>query len=181
MIYPAEFDAENEKEYLNFQRWCQEDDTDMPSWPPEEETPKEEEKKSQGDEESDEDSDDESDDESDDSYKIRLPAGIPYRIEANSPFHYPIALGLPGTLPEVERNIDMRPLPVETGQVALQGLPHHITAAMVIQKPTDLVLNQLLFIGKIKIHTNLHLKKLSGAHATGSPATSQFCETQFTP
>ena len=68
MIYPAEFDAENEKEYLNFQRWCQEDDTDMPSWPPEEETPKEEEKKSQGDEESDEDSDDESDDESDDSY-----------------------------------------------------------------------------------------------------------------
>lgn len=68
LIYPAEFDAENEKEYLNFQRWCQEDDTDMPSWPPEEETPKEEEKKSQGDEESDEDSDDESDDESDDSY-----------------------------------------------------------------------------------------------------------------
>lgn len=56
-------------------------------------------------------------DETDGSYKIRLPAGIPYRIEANSPFHYPIALGLPGTLPEVERNIDMRPLPLETGQV----------------------------------------------------------------
>lgn len=62
LIYPAEFDAENEKEYLNFQRWCKEDGRDMPSWPPEEETPNEEEKKSQRDVETDEDSDDESDD-----------------------------------------------------------------------------------------------------------------------
>ena len=67
MVYPAEFDEENEKEYLNFQRWCQEDGTDMPSWPPEEETPEKEAKKSRRDPESDDESDEDSDDDSDDS------------------------------------------------------------------------------------------------------------------
>lgn len=47
---------------MNFQRWCQEDGRDMPSWPPGEETPEKEGKKSRRDQESDEDSDDESDD-----------------------------------------------------------------------------------------------------------------------
>ena len=65
MVYPAEFDAENEGEYVNFQRWCQEDGRDTPSWPPEEETP---EKKSRRDPDSDDESDEDSDDESDDSY-----------------------------------------------------------------------------------------------------------------
>ena len=65
MIYPAEFDAENEGEYVNFQRWCQEDGRDTPSWPPEEETP---EKKSRRDPDSDDESDEDSDDESDDGY-----------------------------------------------------------------------------------------------------------------
>ena len=65
MIYPAEFDAENEEEYVHFQRWCQEDGRDTPSWPPEEETS---EKKSRRDPDSDDESDEDSDDESDDSY-----------------------------------------------------------------------------------------------------------------
>ena len=65
MVYPAEFDAENEGEYVNFQRWCQEDGRDTPSWPPEEETS---EKKSRRDPDSDDESDEDSDDESDDSY-----------------------------------------------------------------------------------------------------------------
>ena len=65
MVYPAEFDAENEGEYVNFQRWCQEDGRDTPSWPPEEETP---EKKSRRDPDSDDESDEDSDDESDDGY-----------------------------------------------------------------------------------------------------------------
>ena len=65
MIYPAEFDAENEEEYVHFQRWCQEDGRDTPSWPPEEETP---EKKSRRDPDSDDESDEDSDDESDDGY-----------------------------------------------------------------------------------------------------------------
>lgn len=53
---------------MNFQRWCQEDGRDMPSWPPEEETPEIEGKKSRRDPESDDDSDEDSGDESDDSY-----------------------------------------------------------------------------------------------------------------
>ena len=65
MVYPAEFDAENEEEYVHFQRWCQEDGRDTPSWPPEEETS---EKKSRRDPDSDDESDEDSDDESDDSY-----------------------------------------------------------------------------------------------------------------
>ena len=68
MVYPAEFDAENEEEYVNFQRWCQEDGWDIPSWPPKEETPDKEEKKSRRDPENDDESDEDSDDESDDSY-----------------------------------------------------------------------------------------------------------------
>ena len=50
-------------------------------------------------------------------FAIRLPSGKSYRIEAASPFHYPVAAQVPGDLPEVERNIVMNPLPVETGQV----------------------------------------------------------------
>jgi len=68
LVYPAEFYAENEEEYLNFQRWCQEDGTDMPSWPPEEETPEKEGKKNQRDPESEDESEEDSDDDSDDSY-----------------------------------------------------------------------------------------------------------------
>lgn len=68
MVYPASFDAENEKEYFNFQHWCQEDGRDIPSWPPENKAPEKEAKKSRRDPESDEDSDEDSDDESDDSY-----------------------------------------------------------------------------------------------------------------
>ena len=50
-------------------------------------------------------------------YEIRLPAGVDYRLEANSPFHFPEVLSVPGNLDEVERNISLRPIPVETGQV----------------------------------------------------------------
>lgn len=67
LVYPAEFDAENEEEYVNFQRWCQEDGKDVPSWPPEEETPEKKEK-SRRDPESNDECDEDSDDESDDSY-----------------------------------------------------------------------------------------------------------------
>lgn len=32
LIYPADFDAENEQECIKFQHWCQEEDRDG-SWP----------------------------------------------------------------------------------------------------------------------------------------------------
>lgn len=64
-IYPAEFDAENEEEYVKFQLWCQEDGRDG-SWPPAENTSIKDERKNQIDDESDGESDDDSSDDDDD-------------------------------------------------------------------------------------------------------------------
>ena len=65
-VYPAEFDAENEQEYINFQRWCREDGREEPSWPPKENADSKDEPKNQRDDENDSESNDKSDDESGD-------------------------------------------------------------------------------------------------------------------
>lgn len=57
LIYPAEFDAENEQEYIKFQHWCQEEDRDG-SWPPVEYTHNKDEKENHEEDESSDESDD---------------------------------------------------------------------------------------------------------------------------
>lgn len=49
-------------------------------------------------------------------YEIRLPGGKEYRIDVNSAFHYPLSVGVPGNQEQVERNLLLFPIPVETGQ-----------------------------------------------------------------
>lgn len=49
-------------------------------------------------------------------YEIRLPTGKEYRVDVNSAFHYPLSAGVPGNQEQVERNLLLFPIPVETGQ-----------------------------------------------------------------
>lgn len=57
LIYPAEFEAENEQVYIKFQHWCQEEDRDG-SWPPVEYTHNKDEKENHEEDESSDESDD---------------------------------------------------------------------------------------------------------------------------
>lgn len=71
-------------------------------------------------------------------YEVRLPAGVDYRIEANSPFHLPEILAVPGNQSEVERNISLRPVPVETGQVfTLNNIYFDLNKATLRPESTD--------------------------------------------